>query len=79
MIALLATLGALWLRRRLVVQARQRLESEEEVTEHQHGASADSADGRLTLKVRLRSTAGWADSATYTMSDLTMSGRCAPP
>src|SRR5580698_4175083 len=37
MIALLSTLGALWLRGRLVVQARARLESEEEEeAEHQH-------------------------------------------
>ena len=74
MIVLLATLGALWLRGRLVVQARERLEAVEDATEHehQHGVAADSADSRLPLKVRLRSTAGWADSATYTMSDLTM-------
>ena len=75
MIVLLATLGALWLRGRLVVQARQRLQAADDALEHehehehQHGAAADS---RLPLKVRLRSAAGWADSATYTMSDLTM-------
>ena len=76
MIVLLATLGALWLRGRLVVQARERLQAAENATEqehdHQHGAATDSADSRLPLKVRLRSAAGWADSATYTMSDLTM-------
>jgi uncharacterized membrane protein YraQ (UPF0718 family)/YHS domain-containing protein len=72
MIVLLATLGSLWLRGRLVVQARERLQESEDVSEHQHGASAE-ADGALPpLKVRLRSVPAWADSATYTMSDLTM-------
>jgi uncharacterized membrane protein YraQ (UPF0718 family)/YHS domain-containing protein len=72
MIVLLATLGALWLRGRLVVQARERLEAAEDGPEHQHGPAADGGDDRVPLKVRLRSAAGWADSATYTMSDLTM-------
>jgi uncharacterized protein len=72
MIALLATLGALWLRGRLVVQARERVQSAEDVAEHQHGVAMDSADDRLPLRARLRSAAGWADSATSTMSDLTM-------
>jgi uncharacterized membrane protein YraQ (UPF0718 family)/YHS domain-containing protein len=71
MIALLATLGGLWLRGRLVVQARARLEAEEESPEHDHGP-ADEDAATLPLRVRLRSMAGWADSATYTMSDLTM-------
>ena len=73
MIVLLATFGALWLRGRLVVQARERLEATED------GARAPARSARRTtrpaslpLKVRLRSMAGWADSATYTMSDLTM-------
>jgi uncharacterized protein len=72
MIALLATLGTLWLRGRLVVQARARVQEAEEVSEHQHGLAAHEESGQSPLKVRLRSTAGWADSATYTMSDLTM-------
>ena len=70
MIVLLATLGALWLRGRLVVQARERLEAAAPVSEHEHGTASEG--DRLPLKVRLRSPAGWADSATYTMSDLTM-------
>jgi uncharacterized membrane protein YraQ (UPF0718 family)/YHS domain-containing protein len=70
MIFLLATLGALWLRGRLVVQARERLEAAAPVSEHEHGTASEG--DRLPLKVRLRSPAGWADSATYTMSDLTM-------
>jgi uncharacterized protein len=70
MIALLASLGGLWLRGRLIVQARDRLASSEAADEHQHG-SAESGS-RQPWRVRIRSTAGWADSATYTMSDLTM-------
>ena len=72
MIVLLATVGALWLRGRLVVQARERLQGAEETHEHQHGPASDGEAGRPSLKSRLRSVAGWADSATYTMSDLTM-------
>ena len=72
MIVLLATLGALWLRGRLVVQARERLQASEDDPEHQHGSAADEQAGQLPLRVRLKSVAGWADSATYTMSDLTM-------
>ncbi len=72
MIVLLATLGALWLRGRLVVQARARLESEEDALEHEHGGLPDAHGAQAPFKVRLRSVAGWADSATYTMSDLTM-------
>ena len=71
MIALLATVGSLWLRGRLVVQARERLQAAEDGPEHQHGPAAGDGGGP-PLKVRLRSLAGWADSATYTMSDLTM-------
>jgi YHS domain-containing protein len=73
MIALLASLGALWLRGRLVVQARERVQAMgEDDSEHQHGGAPAGADPRLPLKVRLRSVPDWADSATYTMSDLTM-------
>jgi uncharacterized protein len=72
MIALLATLGALWLRGRLVVQARERLQASEDATEHEHGHAADAALEQPPPRVRVRSLAGWADSATYTMSDLTM-------
>ncbi|HEX4434945.1 MAG TPA: permease [Acidimicrobiales bacterium] len=71
MIALLATLGALWLRGRVVVDARDRVQEAEDESEHQHGL-ATHEDGQSPLKVRLRSMAGWADSATFTMSDLTM-------
>ena len=70
MIVLLATLGALWLRGRVVVEARQRLASADEDHEHGHGP----ASGGLPQpwSTRARTAAGWADSATYTMSDLIM-------
>jgi uncharacterized protein len=71
MIVLLATLGALWLRGRLVVQARERLQAAEDVSVHRHGAAADGG-APSSPSVRVRSLAGWADSASYTMSDLTM-------
>jgi uncharacterized membrane protein YraQ (UPF0718 family)/YHS domain-containing protein len=72
MIALLATLGALWLRGRVVVAAQERLRGEQG-DDHVHGPTA-ATDGAETarLRTRLRSPAGWADSATYTMADLTM-------
>ena len=67
MISLLATLGAIWLRGRLVVEARARLQESEDAPDPAAGEA-----GSVPLKVRLQSIAGWADSATYTMSDLTM-------
>jgi len=42
------------------------------VAGHRHGPDDDGGGGQPPLRVRLRSAAGWADSATYTMSDLTM-------
>ena len=74
MIFLLATLGALWLRGRLVVQAREQLQASEDTHEHADspGGDAEAEAEQPPLRVRLRSVAGWADSATYTMSDLTM-------
>ncbi len=71
MIALLATVGALWLRGRLVVRARQRLEADQG-HDHQHGSGADNDLQQQPWSVKLRSKAGWADAATYTMSDITM-------
>jgi uncharacterized membrane protein YraQ (UPF0718 family)/YHS domain-containing protein len=65
MIVLLATFGGLWLRGKIVVEARARLAA----TENQHVPEDDmSGDWRT----KIRSKGGWADAATYTMSDLTM-------
>jgi uncharacterized membrane protein YraQ (UPF0718 family)/YHS domain-containing protein len=71
MICLLASVGALWLRGRHVVEARERLTEAELDSEHQHGP-IDAADQKEPLSTQLRSKVRWADSATYTMSDLTM-------
>ncbi len=71
MIVLLATLGALWLRGRIVVEARERLRRNDGADERDEVAPApEGAPEPLTA--RLRSPAGWADSATFTMADLTM-------
>jgi len=70
MIVLMATLGGLWLRGRIVVQARERLEAQQESDEHEHGSAG--AAQRQPWKARIRTAGGWADSATYTMADLTM-------
>ena len=70
MIVLMATLGGLWLRGRAIAQARERLVAQEEPDEHHHGAA--EAIQREDWKTRARTAAGWADSATYTMADLTM-------
>jgi uncharacterized membrane protein YraQ (UPF0718 family)/YHS domain-containing protein len=71
MIALLATLGALWLRGRVVLSAQERLRGAEE-DDHVHGPGGANGPETAPLRTRLRSPAGWADSATYTMADLTM-------
>ena len=72
MIVLLATVGALWLRGRLVVQARERIQPRDDKPDHATGAPATAEAESRPLSARLRSSAGWAESATYTMSDLTM-------
>ncbi len=71
MIVLLTAAGSLWLRGRLVVQARERL-SDAAHGDHQHGPVENVALQRQPWSVKLRSKAGWADAATYTMADLTM-------
>ncbi len=77
MIALLATLGALWFRGRVIVEARARLEAtgvspgNEHEHRHQERDSAPEEPAR-PLSSRLRSVPAWTDSATATMSDLTM-------
>src|SRR5215469_16059856 len=70
MIVLLATLGALWLRGRAITEARDRWHAEQEPIEHHHGPTEPAA--REAWQTRVRTAAGWSDSATYTMADLTM-------
>jgi uncharacterized protein len=71
MIVLLASLGSLWLRGRVVVEARARATGESGPG-HVHGPAENRALERQPWGKKLRSKAGWADAATYTMSDLTM-------
>jgi uncharacterized membrane protein YraQ (UPF0718 family)/YHS domain-containing protein len=77
MIVLLVLVGGLYLRGRLVVEARARLAAAEAGGEgHDHGAhghhEAVPGGGGPPLRTRLRSRDGWTDAATYTMADLTM-------
>jgi len=73
MIVLLATFGGLWLRGRSVVQARQRLVAEASTdADHVHGPSISDQLQDMAWRGRVRSKRGWADAATYTMSDLKM-------
>ena len=71
MIVLFTLLAGMWLRGRLVVQARERLAGNDG-RGHQHGPRDNEALQHEPWSKRLRSKAGWADSATYTMADLTM-------
>ncbi len=72
MIVLLTLLGGLWLRGRLVVEARTRLVEDESAADHRHGPTEDAVLQHEPWSRRVRSRKGWADAATYTMSDLTM-------
>jgi uncharacterized protein len=67
MIVLLAVFGGLWLRGKAVVEARTRLAAEAETSAPPH-----SPDQSPDWRRQIRTKAGWADAATYTMSDLTM-------
>lgn len=64
MVALLVTLGGLWLRGRVLAEART-------VAEGDHQTHVESAQGQ-PWREQVRSRAGWADAASYTISDLVM-------
>jgi uncharacterized membrane protein YraQ (UPF0718 family)/YHS domain-containing protein len=77
MIVLLVTVGALWLRGRVVAAGREGAPDRPGHGEHDDAgpgghdhAAAPPAGG--ALRRRLRSRGGWADAASYTMRDLTM-------
>lgn len=70
MIVLLVALGALWLRGRVVADARATAQGRE--PSNDDGAGTEEAIERQGWGRRIRSTGGWADAASYTMSDLTM-------
>jgi hypothetical protein len=69
MIALLVSLGTLYLRGTAITQARQALA---EATAHDDRASETTGLQRQPWNRRLRSGTGWTTAATYTMADLTM-------
>jgi len=71
MIVLLSLAGGLWLRGRAVVDARAGLiGTGPDDEDRQHGSSVDV--GNEPWAKRIRSRAGWANAATFTMADLTM-------
>jgi uncharacterized protein len=72
MITLLTVLGGLWLRGRQIAQAREHLQAAQGSHDHVHGPPENTVLQHQPWPERLRSKAGWADSATYTMADLTM-------
>jgi len=71
MIVLLAFVGGLWLRGRLVVEARKRL-TDDAGHDHGHTPSESVMLSREPWTRKLRSKGAWADAATYTIADLTM-------
>jgi YHS domain-containing protein/uncharacterized membrane protein YraQ (UPF0718 family) len=71
MTVLLVIAGSLWFRGRALAEAKTAAGDDAEGHEHHH----DPEESQLQcqpLSVKLRSKAGWADAASYTMSDLTM-------
>jgi uncharacterized membrane protein YraQ (UPF0718 family)/YHS domain-containing protein len=74
MILALALVGGLFLRGRLVVEARQRLTGAGGHDQDQEPFE-DTAVQRAPWATKLRSKGGWVDAASYTMADLTMLSR----
>ena len=69
MVVLLAASGGFWFRGKAIAQARSRLsQGADSGHDHDHVGAEVGALRRESW----RSKAGWADAATYTMSDLTM-------
>src|SRR3984885_7771588 len=82
MIVLLASVGGLWLRGHALAAAGERASQQAgSGQQHVHGADGEQAghaghgapdSGKTPLSSRLRSKAGWAEAASYTMADLKM-------
>jgi len=77
MIVLLVLVGAWVVRRSMIEAARERLRGggAQQPAGHEHYVAAGEGDAdlqQLPWSVKLRSKAGWADAASYTMADLTM-------
>jgi uncharacterized protein len=72
MIALMALLARFFLKPRLIEMAHERLNEKAISTGHE--AHAEMAEVRQSLpwSQRIRSGAGWADAASYTMADIIM-------
>jgi uncharacterized membrane protein YraQ (UPF0718 family)/YHS domain-containing protein len=70
MVVLLATLGGWWFHRRLIEEARRHVEAGADG--HHHGSADEERRQRAPWSQKLRSKAGWADAAGYTMADLSM-------
>jgi uncharacterized membrane protein YraQ (UPF0718 family)/YHS domain-containing protein len=71
MIVLLAVLGGLWFRGRMIADTRERLEAESR-SGRQPGTEEEADLQGESWGTKLRSTGGWANAATYTMADLAM-------
>jgi uncharacterized protein len=81
MITLLASLGGLWFRGKQIAEARVRLldasgsgsgSGAGAGHDHVHAPPENTTLQAESWRTKLRSKGGWADAATYTMSDLTM-------
>ena len=71
MIALLALIARFFFKPALVEAARERVQSRAtDLTEHEHHGEPD--ESLAPFRQRVRSAAGWADAASYTMADLIM-------
>jgi hypothetical protein len=70
MIALLVVAGSLWFRGRALAEALTVAEGDDGGHHHHDPQAAERQ--RQPWRQRVRSRAGWADAASYTMSDLTM-------
>jgi len=72
MIVLLTVLGGLWFRGRVIVEAREHLQSEVAAAGGVDRPVENTELQGQPWSTKLRSSGGWADAATYTMADLTM-------